>query len=537
MRMDIDMAEISWQNVNAPSNEAVFRGMALASAGLDRAAAGFEGAGKTLTDANQANMNQQDDARKLAVKSILANTKSVAEVDAQMGNIQSILGGMNDKGSAATMMGSISGDTAKQFDFRDKGITAGTAAHVGQIGIPEKIQTAENNAALYESIQAPNQNTALLNAGVKSKIGVNDAFNANFYLPQTLQNTDETLRTEQDKKNRAVAAERILVPITQKTQLDQDHLKAVEAQNASNYRVRQSPDYQKQSDIAADILLRGEMNKNVVDFWKTGPQQALAEIGGLEGTMQLGAAKTKADSAEVLNRETIAVNAPVEAALKTHGVLADRASQYAKEQKTLKETRFNQDSMGSVYKNASTPVENIADLSNTFAEAKYQAGKDLKMDLSHISQEAMNEIALRGNLDPNWLMSTSVDSYKEMIKDYVNNRGGADEMDSYLSTEKSYEEKTAAAETAAQFYEINHLPEQFKVKQDVKTDARKEAYRQSILPLVQDAEDPEITGTPYRDAPKDSKPVSETLAPQSPKRVPTPIEIFNEKIRQTVAKR
>jgi len=563
------MAEISWQNVNAPSNDAVFRGMALASAGLDRASAGFEGAGKTLTDANQANMDQADAAKTAAIKSIMSGVSTPEQLAEARGQIAGLAGGMFNQDKAGGIYDSLVPAMTNNAGNTVKTQGSNQTQSLANINDPVAQQKAKYDVEQYDATAAENQRIALLNDKIATVFKANDVFNLDHYLGNRINNANIIAKTTDTKAGIDAVQSSKLDPIIQSTTNMKDLTGATEAAHRAETRQKQSAEYQKQDDITADNLLRGEMNKNVVDFWKTGPQQPLAEIGGLEGTMQLGAAKTKADYAEATNKRTVAENAPEEAAQKTYSVLSDRASQYAKEQKTLKETRFNQDSMGSVYKNAETPVDNIADLSNTFAEAKYQASKELNMDLTHVSQEAMNEIALRGNLDPNWLMSTSVDSYKEMIKDYVRNRGGAAEMENYLSTEKSSEEKTAAAETTAQLYEINHLPEQVKVKQDVKTDAQKEKFRQSILPIVQDAEDPDITGTPYRDAPKDSKPVSETVSnrgsssprrgedttldfimkpvsnrgssvpasAEAPKRASTPIEIFNETIRQAAAKR
>jgi hypothetical protein len=143
------MAEITWQNVNAPSNADVFRGMALAAAGLDTATNTFKAAGDTFAKANQNAMDQSDAAKLLQAKAALAQAKTPGEYDAVIAAQTPTLMTYNNPDTASKFITDSSGTFSNQMANRLAGGTSGTSAQVGEIQAPEKIDRATTEADAY----------------------------------------------------------------------------------------------------------------------------------------------------------------------------------------------------------------------------------------------------------------------------------------------------------------------------------------------------------------------------------------------------
>jgi hypothetical protein len=182
------MAEISWQNVNAPSNADVFRGMALASQGLDRAGASFDSAGKTFTDANQTSMNQQDDVRTAAIKSIMSGVSTPEQLAVARGQIDGLTAGMFNQDKVGGIYDSLI--PAMKYNAASAVATQGS-------------NQTENEAAVTNPINL---------AGVIKQAGIDAK-----YLPTKYDQIDKETSNNLSKSGTIVQAVTDTLPVTNRT--------------------------------------------------------------------------------------------------------------------------------------------------------------------------------------------------------------------------------------------------------------------------------------------------------------------------------
>lgn len=94
---------ITWQNINAPSNDGAIRGLALAGQGITAA---FDRLGNVVTDqqnANQMAADRVDEGNVLALKEALAGARTPQEVAALQGRLDQMRSGLSNKGRTAVL--------------------------------------------------------------------------------------------------------------------------------------------------------------------------------------------------------------------------------------------------------------------------------------------------------------------------------------------------------------------------------------------------------------------------------------------------
>ena len=407
-KKDIDMAEISWQNVNAPSNDAVFKGMLLASQGVTSAAESFKDMGTQLNKVNTDVMKQQDEAKSYAIKSLLAGTKNVGEVDAVMPKIQELSGSMNDKGSAGTLISSIMSDAQKQYTARESALTSGFNADKATIEQPLEKQRLQGKTDVGFKNLSEELQTFGLNAGTKSN---EDLFKAKILTGLSDSNNQTWGDLEKSKSQIARAEAAAILGIT--PELANIGEKTVELQ---------VPQAQQKYDIASNAATSDKTK---------------ALITGQELEATAAAAKTNAEIAQSKDSYLQAIEAPELRADAVVQSAAERRGQTDVALATHRAAYASSDAVNKFLVDSQVAPEVAVDLANKYNIAVLALKKENKdLDIDHLPLNELKTIIGASNLDPGtWLNKTSSSEIKEQLKKYLESDEGRKKISASLDTD------------------------------------------------------------------------------------------------------
>lgn len=164
------MAQITWQNVNAPTNADVFKGMALAAANFNDGASSLSKLGDHLQTVNQDILDRADASKALQAKAALVSAQNPAEYRRALASTIALGSQMNDANKASTLVQNAAPINQSAIEAQNLAQGASQTMEINGITHPIKVNDAEDKVAVEEAVAPIRRKTEVGNGVLTAKL-------------------------------------------------------------------------------------------------------------------------------------------------------------------------------------------------------------------------------------------------------------------------------------------------------------------------------------------------------------------------------